>query len=81
MMEVSGERNPLRLSALPGSLGSGMKRGSTFSFFNAIDLAWTMKDSSPEPVAIPVTPRRTSGGADVLELQPDASGVIQRLAT
>lgn len=81
MKEVSGERNPLRLFALPGSLGSGMKRGSTFSFFNAIDLAWTMKDASPEPVAIPVTPRRTSGGADVLELQPDASGVIKNLAS
>lgn len=81
MKEVSGERNPLRLSALPGSLGSGMKRDSTFSYFNAIDLAWTMKDSSPEPVAIPVTPRRTSGGADVLELQPDASGVIESLAS
>ena len=65
---------------LPGSLGAGMKRGSTFSYFDAIDLAWTMKDASPETVVIPVTPRRTSGGADVLDLQSDARNVINGLA-
>ncbi len=80
MQKVSSERNPFHLFALPGSLGSGMKRGSTFSYLDAIGLAWTMKDASPEPVALPVTPRRTSGGADVLELQPEATTVIQGLA-
>ena len=80
MHSVAGERNPFRLFGLPGSLGAGVKRGSTFSYFNAIDLAWTMKDASPEPVGLPVTPRRTSGGADVLELQPEASAVIKGLA-
>ena len=80
MHKVSSEKNPWRLFSLPGSLGSGMKRGSTFSYLDAIGLAWTMKDASPEPVALPVTPRRTSGGADVLELQPEATTVIQGLA-
>jgi len=80
MHKVSTERNPFHLFALPGSLGSGMKRGSTLSYLDAIGLAWTMKDASPEPVALPVTPRRTSGGADVLELQPEAKTVIQALA-
>ena len=81
MHQVAGERNPFHLFALPGSLGAGMKRGSTFSYFDAIDLAWTMKDASPEAIALPVTPRRTSGGADVLELQPEANAVIQGLAS
>ena len=80
LREVSGERNPFQLFSLPGSLGAGMKRGSTFSYFDAIDLAWTMKDASPETVVIPVTPRRTSGGADVLDLQSDARNVINGLA-
>ncbi|MCG9476797.1 MAG: LCP family protein [Actinomycetia bacterium] len=80
LREVSGERNPFQLFSLPGSLGAGMKRGSTFSYFDAIDLAWTMKDASPEAVVIPVTPRRTSGGADVLDLQSDARNVINGLA-
>ncbi len=80
MHKVSSEKNPLHLFGLPDALGSGMKRGSTFSYFDAIGLAWTMNDASPEPVALPVTPRRTSGGADVLELQPEATAVLQVLA-
>jgi LCP family protein required for cell wall assembly len=80
MREVAGERNPLQLVAIPGSLGAGMKRGSTFSYTDAIGLARTLKDASPETVVIPVTPRRTSGGADVLDLQPDARSVISVLA-
>jgi LCP family protein required for cell wall assembly len=80
MSEVAGERNPFQLSAIPGSLGSGMKRGSTFSYTDAIGLAWALKDATPEMVVLPVTPRRTSGGADVLDLQPDARAVISGLA-
>ena len=80
MNEVAGERNPFQLFAIPGSLGAGMKRGSTFSYPDAIGLAWAMKDATPEMVVLPVTPRRTSGGADVLDLQPDARTVIGELA-
>lgn len=80
MNEVAGERNPFQLFAIPGSLGAGMKRGSTFSYTAAIGLAWALKDATPEMVVLPVTPRRTSGGADVLDLQPDARTVIGELA-
>ena len=80
LREVAGERNPFRLFALPGSLGAGMKRGSTFSYIDAIGLAWALKDATPETVVLPVTPRRTSGGADVLDLQPEARAVISALA-
>lgn len=78
--EVSGERDPLRLLRFPGALGSGVKRSSNFGYLDAIDLAWTMKDANPQPVALPVTPRRTSGGAEVLDLQPNASVIIGELA-
>lgn len=80
LREVAGERNPLQLFSVPGSLGGGMKRGSTFSYADAIGLAWALKGATPETVALPVTPRRTSGGADVLDLQPDARAVINGLA-
>lgn len=79
MHKVAGERNPLHLFEFPSSLNSGMKRDSTFGYFDALGLAWTMKDASPETVALPVTPRRTSGGADVLELQPSSTAVISAL--
>ena len=80
LRELAGERNPFHLFSIPGSLGAGMKRGSTFSYTDAVGLAWALKDLSPEAVALPVTPRRTSGGADVLDLQPDAREVINKLA-
>ncbi len=81
MHKVAGERNPVHLLDLPGSLGSGMKRDTTFGYFDALGLAWTMKDASPEPVALPVTPRRTTGGADVLELQSSSAAVISALSS
>ncbi|CAB4781097.1 MAG: hypothetical protein F2731_00450 [Actinobacteria bacterium] len=81
MHKVAGERNPLHLMQLPGSLGSGMKRDTTFGYFDALRLGWTLKDESPEPVALPVTPRRTSGGADVLELQASSTAVIAALSS
>lgn len=81
MHKVAGERNPLRLMQLPDSLGSGMKRDTTFGYFEALRLGWTMKDESPEPVALPVTPRRTSGGADVLEMQASSTAVIAALSS
>jgi len=79
--EVSSERNPLRLVSLPGSIGAGMKRGENFSYVDAIGLAWTMNDAELQPVALPVTPRRTSGGAEILELQPSAATIINELAS
>lgn len=78
--EVSSARNPLTLLSITGALDVGMTRSSTFSYFDALGLAWTLKDTSPQPVALPVTPRRTTGGADVLELKPEASQVISELA-
>lgn len=80
MHKVAGERNPLHLLELPSSLDSGMKRDTTFGYFDALGLVWTMKDASPEAVALPVTPRRTSGGADVLELQSSSTAVISALS-
>jgi len=81
MHKVAGERNPLHLLQLPESLGSGMKRDTTFGYFDALDLGWTLKDASPEPLILPVTPRRTPGGADVLELQPSSTAVISALSS
>lgn len=79
--EASSIRNPFALVRLPGALGAGLRHDTTLGYIEAIGFAWTMKDAHPEAVALPVSPRRTSGGADVLELQPDARAVIATLAT
>ena len=81
MNEMGGERNPLALGRIPGALGSGMKLDTTLGYLDALRLGWKMKGLSPEPVALPVTPRRTSGGAAVLDLDPSAKSVIAGLAS
>ena len=77
--ELTNERNPFVLISIPGSMGGGMKRSTNLSYLDAIRLAWRLKDGVPASVALPVDPRRTSGGAEVLELQPQAKSVIADL--
>jgi LCP family protein required for cell wall assembly len=80
MHELTAERNPLALARIPGALGGGMKVDTTLGYLDALRLAWKLKDADLQPVALPVTPRTTSGGAAVLELQPSAAEVVGALA-
>ena len=77
---ITTERNPLALIELSRSVGPGLRIDSTLSHLDAVGLAWTLKDMHPTTAALPVTPRVTSGGADVLELQSEASVTISALA-
>lgn len=77
---ASSTRDPATILRLPGALRGGLVRDTTFGFLDAVRLARTMSGARPEAVALPVSPRRTSGGAEVLELQPDATAVIATLA-
>nr|WP_249419853.1 LCP family protein [Rhabdothermincola salaria] len=77
MSAIGGERNPLSLARIPGSLGAGMKIDDALGYLDALRLAWDFRGASPDAVALPVTPRTTSGGAAVLELQePGAAEII-----
>jgi LCP family protein required for cell wall assembly len=80
MHGVTGERNPIALVRLPGALGSGLKIDTTLGYLDALRLGWKLKGAAMQPVALPVTPRTTSGGADVLDLQPSAAAVVGALA-
>jgi LCP family protein required for cell wall assembly len=79
LSKVTTIRNPFTLASIPSAIGKGMVIDSTLSFVDALRLAWTLKDLHPEAVAIPVVGRRTTGGADVLELAPDSSAAISPL--
>jgi hypothetical protein len=65
---------------MPSALGAGLRLDTTVSYPEALRLAWTLKDATLTPVAIPVTPRQTSGGALVLELEGGSAAVIAALA-
>lgn len=81
LRKATSVRNPFVLFGLPGALGAGLVHDSTWGYFDAVGLAWSMRDADPEPVALPVVPRRTAGGADVLELGPGSETVIASLAS
>lgn len=77
---LANERNPIALLRMPSALGAGLRLDTTVSYPEALRLAWTLKDATLTPVAIPVTPRQTSGGALVLELESGSAAVIDALA-
>jgi LCP family protein required for cell wall assembly len=79
MHEITNERNPLALFRLPGALGAGLKIDTTLGYIEALRLGWKLKGTELQAVALPVTPRTTSGGAAILELQPSASEVVGAL--
>ena len=81
LRKATSVRNPFVLFGLPGAIGAGFVHDSTFGYPDAVGFAWSMRDTDPEPVALPSVPRRTSGGADVLELGPGSGAVIASLAT
>lgn len=80
LRKATSVRNPFVLFGLPGALGAGLVHDSSLGYLDAVGFAWSMRDVDPEPVALPVVPRRTAGGADVLDLGPGAQVVIAALA-
>ena len=77
---LATERNPIALVRIPSSVGSGLRIDTTISFTDSMRLAWTLKDATLTPVAVPVQTRVTSGGASVLELDKGSTEVFASLA-
>ncbi len=79
---VTDTRNPVDISRIGDALSLGMKLDDALNFLDALKLGWKLKGFSPESVSLPVTPRTTSGGTEVLDVKkPDADAVIQQFAT
>jgi LCP family protein required for cell wall assembly len=80
--KVTGTRNPFELMSISRALGGGLAIDNTITFFGALGLAWNLRGFAPESVVLPTTPRTTSGGAAVLELQePAASDLVAQFST
>ncbi len=77
---VTGTRSPLVLARFPGAVRSGINLDEGFSIMDLLSLFADLRGDAPTGETLPVVPRVTSGGADVLELGPGAEQVISRLA-
>jgi len=78
---VVASRSPIALVRIGAALGDGMVLDSSMGMFDLLTLVRSLDGAEMVTEALPVSPRVTSGGADVLELKPSASNVIDRLAT
>lgn len=74
MHEVGSTRNPVTLARIGDAIASNMKVDDALGFRDSLGLARKLAGLDPETVDLPVTPTRTSGGADVLLLKQPAAG-------
>lgn len=74
--EAAHQRSPLVLMDAASGMADGLRIDDDMSLLDAARFAWSMGRLQPESVALPVVPRRTSGGAEVLELGPGADAVL-----
>jgi anionic cell wall polymer biosynthesis LytR-Cps2A-Psr (LCP) family protein len=78
---VIGSRSPVALVRVARAAVDGLVIDASLGLFDLFDLARSLDAGAMATDVLPVTPRLTSGGADVLELQPSAKTVLQRLSS
>ena len=76
MAKAGSKRNPFTLMSAASKMAGGLRIDSEMSLIDAMRFAWNMGHLNPERVVLPVVPRRTSGGADVLDMGPGADAVL-----
>jgi LCP family protein required for cell wall assembly len=80
MAKATNTKNPLTAMSIATSVSAGLRIDNTLSYFEALGLAWRLRSFNPEPRTLPTKGRTTSGGAAVLDLQPDAAVVIAEMS-
>lgn len=73
--------NPVTLLKVGNSMGAGLKIDKEMTYFGTLALGWRLRGFNPESITLPVTPRTTSGGAAVLDLQEtQAAPIVQQFS-
>ena len=78
MKKAGSKRNPLTLMSAAEKMSGGLAVDDDMTLFDAMRFAWRMGRLNPETVVLPVVPRTTSGGADVLDLGPGADAILNQ---
>jgi LCP family protein required for cell wall assembly len=76
MKKAGAKRNPFTLMKAAENMSGGLRIDDTMTMWEAARFAWAMGRLNPVSVPLPVTPRTTSGGAAVLDLQQPAANVV-----
>ena len=79
MKKAGANRSPFTLMETAENMSGGLRIDDTMTMWEAARFAWDMGRLDPVSVPLPVTPRTTSGGAAVLDLdQPAADAVLDQ---
>lgn len=79
--EMSSTKNPVAMVRMGTAFGDGLTIDDTLTYLDALRLAWELRGFNPQSVTLPVTPRTTSGGASVLELdEREAAPLVAQFA-
>jgi LCP family protein required for cell wall assembly len=79
MKKAGAKRNPFTLMKAAENMSGGLRIDDTMTMWEAARFAWAMGRLDPVSVPLPVTPRTTTGGAAVLDLdQPEADAVLDQ---
>ena len=78
MAKAGAKKNPFTLLSAAKKMSNGLRVDDDMTLVDAIRFAWRMGKLNPQPVAIPVVPRVTNGGADVLDPGPGADAVLDQ---
>ena len=79
MAKAGAKRNPSTLKQAAENMSDGLRIDDSMTMWEAARFAWDMGRMDPQSVVLPVTPRTTSGGAAVLDLQqPQANEILDQ---
>ncbi|MCU1371408.1 MAG: putative LytR family regulatory protein [Ilumatobacteraceae bacterium] len=76
MKEAGQNRSPFTLMKTAENMSGGLRIDDEMTMLEAARFAWDMGRLDPVSVPLPVTPRTTSGGAAVLDLDQPAANLV-----
>ena len=76
MSKASDRQNPFTLLRAADQMAAGLRIDDDMTLIDGVRFAWSMGRLDPETVVLPVVPRTTSGGAQVLDLGDGAEEVL-----
>ena len=74
--KLESVRGPLTLNRVASAVGNAVKVDDGMGFVDAVGLFRRVRGLDPAPNVLPTVPRTTSGGAAILELNPDAAQAV-----
>lgn len=81
LRSATSTRSPITVARLASAIGGGVVLDASTGVVDLVEIARSVDGADLRTEILPVTPRVTSAGAAVLQLQPTADAVVGRLSS